>query len=191
MIDYNKFVDKFTQASIVVEDVYWAIIQPKSSNIGYKTSVYAFVFPVRGEADFIFNGVSFILNSNTVINIGPNKSIDQYVLGKSEWEYYVIHYSLINPTEEEKNIIGSLCEFNVGDNPKMVEMLRKIHTISKTPGIVPNFHVKTLFYNIIYEVLTAHRNRKNSGSEDMIEETINYINVHYREAITLEFLDME
>ena len=84
-MDFNKFVNQFTKASISVEDVHWAIIQPGACNLGYKTSVYAFVFPVRGQADFIFNGVSTILNPSKVINTGPNESLDQYVLGQNQW----------------------------------------------------------------------------------------------------------
>lgn len=188
MIDFNKFVDKFTQASISVEDVHWAIIQPGGCNLGYKTSVYAFVFPIRGKADFIFNGNSTILDPSKVINTGPNESLDQYVLGQNKWEYYVIHYTVANETEEDKEILGSLYEFNIGDNPKIIEMLRNIYNVSKNPGSISDFHVKTLFYDIVYEVFISHRNRLNSDSEEMIKETINYINEHYRDPITLEFL---
>lgn len=46
MIDFNKFVDRFTRSHIIVDYVYWATIKPKSYNLGYKTSAYAFVFLV-------------------------------------------------------------------------------------------------------------------------------------------------
>lgn len=187
-MDFNKFVDTFTKASISIEDVHWATIQPGGCNLGYKTSVYAFVFPIRGKADFIFNGNSVILDPNKVLNTGPNENLNQYVLGQNHWEYYVIHYTLSNGTEEEKKIIGSLYEFNIGDNPKIVEMLKNIYNTSKNPGSISDFHVKTIFYNIIYEVFTSHRNRLNSDSEYMIKETISYISEHYSDPITLEFL---
>lgn len=188
MIDLNEFVDIFTHSHIEIEDVYWDIVKPKSFDLKYKTSTYAFVFPVRGEANFVVNGKSFLLNNNTVINIGPNEYLDKYVLGQNEWEYYVIHYSVYKSTEDEKNIMEALFQFNGEDNPKILEMLRRIHNISKNPGGIPSLQVKALFYDIIYEVFISHRNRKNKGSEDMIEETINYISDNYREEITLEFL---
>ena len=58
----------------------------------------------------------------------------------------------------------------------------------RTPGIIPEFKVKKLFYSIIYEVLVSNRDVLNSENQWVVEDAVDYIHNNYMHSITLEDL---
>lgn len=186
MADLNVLVEIFTKMSISIKDVYWDIRQPGASHKGYKTNVYAFLFPISGRASYIFNGEEYELIPGKVIHCPPNIIVDKHVIGQGQWEYYIIHYTLTNPMDEQEVNIANLFELEIGESPKITELLRVIYKVSKEPGCFPAFRVKQLFYNILEEVFTSYRNILNSDSQTMMKEALDYIHNYYMEDLSLE-----
>jgi len=188
LMDFKKLVERFTEVSFSITDVHWFVREPGSCARGIYTDWCSFVFPITGKANFAIGGVEYELKAGKVMHCGSNEVLDKCVLGNLPWGYYEIYYKLNNPTQEDSKTIDKTYILDIGDISQIKELLHEMLKTYRTPGIIPEFKVKKLFYSIIYEVLVSNRDVLNSENQWVVEDAVDYIHNNYMYSITLEDL---
>jgi AraC-like DNA-binding protein len=189
-MDFNKLVEKLAEVSFYIRDVHYFSKEPGSFVQGIHTGTYAFIFPIKGSARFTFDGVDYDLSPGKVVHCGPDMILDKRVIGNENWCYFEVYYNIINPKPEQLEVINNHYELEIGENPRIDELLRIMNKLYKTPGNIPAFKVKELFYSILYEIIISHRNTSLGESRLLVEEAIEYIHGNYMHNLTLEDLSI-
>ncbi len=146
-----------------------------------------FVFALRGQAVFTFNGTPYELTSGIVVH-GARGMTLRVDVGTSGFDYALIHYTLSAAPGEPQGYTGTHFVLETGENPRITELLHLLQASVTTPGHLQAVRTKELFYSTIYEALSCARNRMNRESRNAVEHVLEYIHTHYTEPLNLEKL---
>ncbi|NEW04740.1 AraC family transcriptional regulator [Paenibacillus sp. SYP-B3998] len=181
---------------IKVMDVRHTIIEAEKELHAYRLPTSAFIYVVRGSAEVRLDGTVNIVKRFHILHGGKGLSLD--IAAKEIFEYYMILYKAILPLPGRQELLRLM----ESDNPfqrqygfaplypislyEKVELIVKEWQQSDTLG---QLHVKTLFYQFVYEVLgQLHQQGISTSKPDLVAQAIRYIHEHYREHVTLESL---
>lgn len=151
------------------------------------TPYAGFVFALRGQAVFTFNGTPYELTPGLVAHGAKGMTL-RVDVGSSGFDYALIHYTLSAPPEEPEGYTGAHFVLETGINPRITELLYMLETSVTTPGHLQAVRTKELFYSTIYETFSCARNRMNRESRNAVEHVLDYIHTHYTEPLNLEKL---
>ncbi|RED58105.1 helix-turn-helix domain-containing protein [Cohnella lupini] len=190
MIDLNELAKQLNNGSLSVRGVYKARWEP-GDYIGhtkaYPTENTSFVFALRGQAVFEFDGISYELSPGRVAHGAKNMTLNLKV-GPHGFEYILIHYALIPSSGASAGYSMHHYALDTGENPIIVELLHRLNQTSATPGNIEAFEAKGLFYSILHEMLSSARSQSNRDSKHAIERVIDYIHSHYMNSFSLNEL---
>ncbi|WP_179014916.1 AraC family transcriptional regulator [Paenibacillus sp. 79R4] len=187
-IDINKLAEHFAQTSFQVEQVSRYSQEPGRFCNGYTEAFPGFVFPLRGEAEFVFNGTPYLLTPGNVVHGGANMKLDRKVIGNDRWEYLLIHYRLCIPEPPSFSLQKTHFQLSPGQSPRLMELLKLLWRLSRQPGGITAFQTETLFRRVLEELFICVRNQSNDGDQALFEQISNYIHEHYMDALTVRAL---
>lgn len=189
--DVNKLAEHFARTSIQLESMCRFVRKPGQSHTGGVTQPFCgFIFPMRGKAEFSFNGTPYILSKGKVIHGGVQMELDRRVIGRSQWDYILILYSVNGSEPEDFSLSSAHFELETGESPRLEELLKQIQHISRLPGGIYEFRREMLFRCILDEMFTSIQNKvnKNSGTHKLFEQITDYIHGHYMNTLTVSSL---
>lgn len=190
IIDLNELAGQFAAGALTIHGVYRSSLEPGQYN-GHSrdrpTPHAGLVFALRGQAVFTFDGTPYELAPGVVVHGAKNMTL-QLKVPASGFDYVLIHYSLDFPTEDKLGYHQAHYALEPGENPRVVEMLRQLHTAANTPGSLQALRGKELFYGALGEVIRCTRNRLNVESRSIVEHALEYIHAHYMEPLNLKKL---
>ncbi len=187
-IDINKLAEHFAHTSFQVEQVSRYELDPGCHCNGYSESYPGFVFPLSGEAEFIFNGTPYLLTPGNVVHGGANMKLDRKVLGNARWEYLLVHYRICSPELTNFSLQKSHFQLSPGQSPRLQELLKFLWRLSRQPGGITAFQTETIFRCVLEELFICVQNQSNDGEQALFKQISNYIHEHYMDALTVRAL---
>jgi AraC-like DNA-binding protein len=187
-IELIDLVGHFANTAFQVEGVYNYSIEPGSFG-NVSTSPFAgFIFPLGGQANFIFNGTSYTAGVGNVIHGGANMSLGKRVVGKKKWDYILVLYSVLKPEPEGFSLEDEHFELVIGQSPRLVELLQRLWRVSNQPGAIAKFQTETIFRCILDEVFICARNQSSGDDRILFEQVSDYIHQYYMDTLTIRSL---
>lgn len=132
-----------------------------------------------------FDGVPYVMNPGKIFHSGPNMTLDKEVLGRSEWDFIVIHYQVDDDKNNGLSYASSHYQLAPRHNTRINNMLYRLYHICNNPNNLPTLRAKSLFFSLLDEMLTCTNNQRNESSREMVEQSIEYIKIHYMEPFTI------
>lgn len=187
-IELNKLVEHFANTSFRVQGVYRYAIEPGTTGWQKSTPFPGFIFPLRGQAQFHFNGTPYLAGVGNVIHGGADMSLDKRVVGNTKWEYISVLYDVHAPEPECIDLPDVHFELAVGQSPRLTELLWRLWKTFNQPGALPAFQTETLFRCALEEAFVCARNRTNGSAQALFEQVSSYMHEHYMDTLTMRGL---
>ncbi|WP_409177375.1 helix-turn-helix domain-containing protein [Brevibacillus fortis] len=187
-IDINKLAEHFAHTSFRVEQVCRYARDPGMRCDGYTEPFPGFVFPLRGKAEFVFNGTPYTLAPGKVVHGGAHMQLDRQVVGNTRWEYLLVLYRICAPEPAGFCLPKAHFELTPGHSPRLTELLELLWRVSRQPGGIPVFQTEMLFRCALEELFVCVRNQSNDGEQALFEQISKYIHEHYMDALTVRAL---
>lgn len=187
-IKLNKLVEYFASTSFRVQNVYHYKIEPGTAGWQKSAPFPGFIFPLRGKAQFHFDGTPYLAGVGNVIHGGANMSLDKRVVGNSKWEYITVLYDIHSPELDDIYMPDTHFELTVGQSPRLIELLQRLFKAFNQPGALPVFQTETLFRCVLEEVFVCGRNQGNDSTQALFEQVSSYIHDNYMDTLTIREL---
>lgn len=186
--ELNELVERFTNISIRVEGVYNYKIDPGTAGWQKAAPFPGFIFPLRGKAQYRFDGTPYTASIGRVVHGGASMGLDKQVLGDTKWEYISVLYDI--RTSETKGICLPEVHFELtpGNSPRLQELLGRLYRTFNQPGSIPAFQAENLFRCVLEEVFVCARNQTNHGAQVLFEQVSSYIQDHFMDSLTVHGL---
>ena len=185
-IELDQLIGYFTNTSYRVAGVYHYCIAPGSSGRQMTAPFPGFIFPIRGKAQYSFNGTPYTTGQGKVVHGGADMTLDKLVLGNEQWEYISIFYDSIS--NEAISLTDSHFEITTGQSVRLLELIRRMHSAFGRPGAISAFQSEVLFRCVLEEMFVCAKNLKNNGARALYENVTSYIHNHYMERLTVREL---
>ncbi|OMF19282.1 hypothetical protein BK133_29940 [Paenibacillus sp. FSL H8-0548] len=186
----------WNQASIKVMDVRHTIMEPGEELRSYRLPTSAFVYAIRGSAKVWLDGTAFIVDRFHVLHGGKGMCLD--IAAQDFYEYYMIFYKafLALPARQP------LLKLMETDNPFQLQYsfvpeypIPLYHRVERMEqewlqtSILEKFHIKILFYQFVYELLSQMSRQGIQGKKvDLVSQAIRYLQENYADRVTLDEL---
>ncbi len=187
-IEINKLAEHFARTSFQVELVSRFTKESGMQYKDYTEPFPGFVFPLCGKAEFIFDGTPYILAPGNVVHGGAQMELDRRVIGNVKWEYLLVLYRVCAHEPEDFSLPSSHFELQIGQTPRLAELLDQLWRISSQPGGIFAFRTEMLFRCVLDEIFTGARNQINDGAQALFELTTAYMHEQYMHALTVRGL---
>lgn len=187
-VDINELAGYFSTINISLINVVRMVVPPGGKCFGVFTQPYSsFIFPLHGKARMFFDGVPYVMEPGKIFHSGPNMALDKEVLGHSKWDFMVIHYQV---NEDNKDVLSlsyasSHYQLDPGHSTRINDMLSRLYHLCATPGNLPTLRAKSLFFSLLDEIITCASNQRNESSREVVEQSIEYIKIHYMDPLTI------
>lgn len=197
ILHFNEHLLLWNRASIKIMDIRHITMQRKEGLHSYRFPASCFLYTVRGNAVIQLDGKDHQVSRFHVLHGGKGCCLN--ILPVEEvLEYYMIYYKAIIPLPERQDILALMEHRNpfklqygfAPDQP--VSLLSKVQymmTAWEEQEALEQFHVKSLFYQFVYELLwQIHNGRVPTIKPDLVAQMKYYMQEHYAEPITMDLL---
>ncbi|MHA6480449.1 helix-turn-helix domain-containing protein [Paenibacillus sp. strain BS8-2] len=183
----NELVIEFSRHAVRHVDVYWGIREPDIIEYNFRTVNPGFVFPLKGNALYRFDGTEYEIRPGVVVHGGPGMTLDMEY-GSSGMEFCLIFYDTysvegVNNTYEKSHFL-----LEPGEHSRLTELLYEIHASSNNPDIFSAYRTKVLFGTITDELFNTCRNRRERSGQQLANQIADYMKEHYQKPITMSDL---
>lgn len=149
---------------------------------GYHTNLSAFLFPLRGKAQFNLSENSYDFRPGKVIHACPGRWLTAQNKTNLQVEFFKLYYYY------DGNNAGYMhCsyELEIGINPRVISMLQQLAVIWKKQNEQQLLQSKTLVYAILTEIFSAAQSALTSGASAIVDDAKAYMEQRYMEPHTL------
>ncbi|BFT68839.1 helix-turn-helix transcriptional regulator [Paenibacillus sp. P36] len=186
---YDALAGFFLQVPIDIFGVFQTNLQHGRYQ-GHKaqpTTKGGVLIALKGEANFAYDGVSYLMSPGKAIIGGYNRHFE-IAVNSAEFEYFLVHFLPVAPKEDKANLVREVHLLHIDMDAGLLQVMKQLRRYSTELGQIELLEKKTLFYQLVNKTLTYERYLQNRESHSMMEQTIEHIRQHYMEPITLEGL---
>ncbi|MDF2647959.1 MAG: iron-siderophore transporter substrate-binding protein [Paenibacillus sp.] len=179
----------FLQVPIDIHSVFQSNLQ-EGTHSGHKahpTTKSGFLIALKGEADFVYEGVSYSARPGLALIGGYNRYFEM-VVHSAEFEYFLVHFLPVDMSMGKSSLAREVHQLHIELDAALLQLMKQLLRYATELGHIELLEKKTLFYQLVNKALLHERYLQNSESHSMMEQTIEYIRQHYMEPITLEGL---
>ncbi len=200
MKDNNHFRDHiqlWNAAAVKVLDVRHASLSTGELHPSYRFPASGFIFTTRGSARLWLDRTEYSANRYHVLHAGKGTCLDIYVI-EEPFEYVLIYYKASLPLPGPSELLKRLDEqrpfqLQYGFVPpypvKLLENVSKMQQEWTEVEALAKLHVKTLFLQFVYELLSQLQEQiVHPVKPNVTEQALRYMEDHYEEPITLDGL---
>jgi len=195
----NDHILLWEHATIKVLDVRHAVMNVGERLLGYRLPASAFLYATNGCGEVTLDGTVQVAKRFHVFHGGKGMCLD--VTAQAYFEYYLILYKAKIPLYSSKKLLQLMeCEnpfqLQYGFIPhsplSLFENVNLMDKEWKEGNTLKRFHVKALFYRLVYELLhQLYEQGIETTKPDLVSQGIHYIHERYNEPITLESIAEE
>lgn len=178
-------------------DIRHITMQMKEDLHAYRFPASCFLYTVRGNAVMQLDGNDHQVTRFHILHGGKGCCLN--ILPVEEvLDYYMIYYKASIPLPERQDILDMMEHRNpfrlqygfAPDHPvSLSDKVQYMMTAWEEQGPLEQFHVKSLFYQFVYELLwQIHNRREPTIKPDLIAQMKYYMQEHYAEPITMDLL---
>ena len=187
-IELNKLVEGFANSDFKVQGVYYNKVEPRKSGFQKTASFPGFIFPIKGQAKYHFNGTPYTAESGNIIHGGANMNLDKQVLGDNSWEFISILYNINSFENGDLNLQDIHFELKIGQNPKLINLLSRLQNISKEDYAMSKFQTENIFRSILEEIFISAKDQQKYGTQALFTRVSYYIQNNYMNTMTVKEL---
>lgn len=196
-VNIDDHILLWKSATIQVFDIRYIKIHGDEQPSSYRLPASGFLYAIKGKANVILDNKSYKIESFNIAHAGKGSCLHISAVENS-LEYYLILYKATLPITSRKDMLA-LWErekpvqlqyvFQVTNALTLQGKIETMHREWLKQNNLGHFHVKALFYQIIYELLQQlHQQHVNVQQPDPVEQIQNYIDEYYSLPITRESL---
>ena len=180
-ININNLADYYAGTDITFAAAGQYHIQPGRSIVNAQTSpeFCGLVIPLEGSACFTLSGVPYIMTPGMVIHAGPGVQLDKKVIGNTTWRYALLHYQVPQHVHSSSPFFSSDFNIPVGMNPRLFDMVSQLVTSSVTPGSAAALRSRSLFHNLIEEIVVSAFRQHCDNCGSLIEDAVAFMHENY------------
>ncbi|WP_189011887.1 AraC family transcriptional regulator [Paenibacillus marchantiophytorum] len=181
---------------IRVMDVRRMMLEPGEVMRGYRVPTSAFLYVTSGSAQMYMDGVESRMERFHVLHVGKGLSLD--IVAAEQLEYFMVLYKATLPLPSRFELVSLMerenpFQLRYSLSPKFpiswLEKLEHMYQTWQAPSPLDKFKVKTLFYQLLYELLEQlHEKGVDVIPPDLVSQAVYYMEEHYQEPVTLEAL---
>ncbi|WP_164997214.1 AraC family transcriptional regulator [Clostridium minihomine] len=184
-LDMNTLAEHFAHTAFRVELVHRFVREPGMYYSSQSDPCPGFVFPLSGKAEFVFDGTPYLLAPGNVVHGGANLQLSRRVVGKENWEYLLVLYSICGSEPKDFSLLSSHFELQTGQSPRLMELLERLWQISSRPGGIYAFRTEMLFRCVLDELFrSVHRSNSNE-TQVLFDQIIAYIHENYMDPLSV------
>ncbi|WP_371377076.1 helix-turn-helix domain-containing protein [Sporomusa aerivorans] len=185
-VDIHQLAGNFSRFKFQIIDVVRAVIPPGKKSFGVVTPpVSGLIFPLKGRARMLFDGVPYEMAPGKIFHCGPNMALDKEVVGRTEWNYMVIHYQVDDSARNEFPQAFSHYQLDSGCSTRVQDLLQRLYNACTMPGNMSALRSQSLFFSILDEILTCADIRCSQQDRELVEQAVMYMKNHYMEPLTV------
>lgn len=188
----------WNQASIKIMDIRQLTIQKNEELRSYRFPSSCFLYTVRGNATLLLDGKKHQAKRFYILHGGKGCCLD-IIVTEEALDYYIIYYKATIPlpalrhdilsTKEQNNPFHLQYGFEPDHPASLLQKLQIMDKDWKEQKALERFHVKTLFYQFVYELLwQIHSHHIPTTKVDLVAQAKYYLQEHYAEPITMNLL---
>lgn len=180
MIDLNEAMEEYAKLPFEPLEARWLKKQPGNVQKGYTTNGSAFLFPLKGKAQFHLSENSFVFEPGKVIHGCPG----QWLTAQNDppVEFFALYYRY-----EGHNAAYMHCpyELETGINPRLFSMLQQLTALCQQTGPQAKLQAKMLVYSVLEELFSSAKSIRQTDAHSVVEDAKRYVEQHYMEPHTL------
>lgn len=185
---YDRLSQAFADVPLNVYGIYQTELKPGAyrGHVDQPTARCALLIPLRGSADFFFNGENAIKLAPGKALIGGLGQSLRLQVGEDGFHYFLAHFL---PGELQSEIASRLTSVSLLElllEPEHRQLMEQLLQLDNMPGQVEKLEKKAVFYRLASKLLSSERTWHNRQSSDMVQDAIRYMTNSYMETITLE-----
>lgn len=196
-MNIQEHIMLWNHATIKIMDVRYMKMMLGDELRSYRLPASAFMQSTCGTAMVSLDGIAYQMKPLHVLHGGKGMHMD-IVQMEEDFEYYLVFYQAAIPLpcrQEIQLLLERNNPFHIqyGFEPySPVPLLLRIERMErewKQSNMLERFHVKTLFYQFVYDLLSQLGMQDDPLKKaDLVTQAVWYMNEHYSDAITLESL---
>ncbi|MTI47573.1 helix-turn-helix domain-containing protein [Sporosalibacterium faouarense] len=189
-IDLNKVISQYSVSNLEIDGIYKLTIPKGSKDLNRRTMKggCGIVVPVRGKAKFTLDKHHYYLESGRILFAGSNIPLDKMVLGDSEWEYFLLHYKIIEESKKSKTPLSKM-HFVVDIDKvycsEIYNYMRQMIQYQNSGGVLDKLKSKTKLYSVIDTIFQYAKESLSSSENELIQKIIIYIHDNFNKYITV------
>ncbi|PWA12902.1 AraC family transcriptional regulator [Pueribacillus theae] len=157
-------------------------------HVDQPTTKCGIVCGLKGQAEFIFDARErYQLEPGKILLGGLHKQLE-VCTGGNGFEYYLVHYLPVSSELEEVRRLTKVSILHIALDPELLQLHEDLLRASSSPGSLELLKKKMLFYRLLNKLIQSARHQQNKETDTLIDETIQYIQTHYAEPLTLNML---
>ncbi|NQX59720.1 ABC transporter substrate-binding protein [Paenibacillus qinlingensis] len=192
----NDHLVLWNHVLIRVMDVRRMLLEPGEVMRGYRVPTSAFLYVTEGSARLHIDGIESRMQRFHVLHVGKGLRLD--IAAAEQLEYFMVLYKAILPLPSRYELVHLMerenpFQLRYSLSPKYpiswLQKLEHMHQIWQAPSPLDKFKVKTLFYQLLYELVEQlHEQGVEIIQPDLVSQAVYYMEEHYQEALSLEEL---
>ncbi|MBA2936746.1 ABC transporter substrate-binding protein [Paenibacillus sp. CGMCC 1.16610] len=181
---------------IRVMDVRRMLLEPGEVMRGYRVPTSAFLYVTGGSGQLHIDGVESLMKRFHVLHVGKGIRLD--IEAVEPLEYFMVLYKATLPLPSRFELVNLMerenpFQLRYSLSPKFpiswMQKLEHMHQIWQAPSPLDKLKVKTLFYQLLYELVEQlHEQGVDVIPPDLVSQAVYYMEEHYQETVTLEEL---
>ncbi|MBD2848579.1 helix-turn-helix transcriptional regulator [Paenibacillus sp. IB182496] len=154
----------------------------------HKPTAYSgLLIALRGEAAFRYDDgrVCALAPGRALLGGAGRRMVIE--TGPEGFEYGLVHYlpDEPSPAPEQARLLTAVNELDCPLEPSVLQLLERLQHTAAAPDQLGQLEKKTLFYQLLGQLLQSGRRARSKASYSAMEEAIRYIRRHYAEPLTL------
>lgn len=193
----NEQMQCWNQAAVKILDIRRIVMEAGEIQESYLLPANAFIYSIRGAAQLKLDGKTYEAQRFCILHGGKGSSLD--IRASEKFEYYLLFYRafLVFPSHRktwrlsQPHVAPFSLQYGFTPNDPLT-LMRYFGALEKAwdqADSLDLLQVKSLFYQFIHELwFQLAQQEIRTVLPDPIEQTLRYIQQHYREQVTLDFL---
>lgn len=190
-LNMNRLIYQYSKASIALDGIYIAKVEPGSMTIGKHTmeGVCGFIIPIKGTATYNLCNETVQLEQGIILHAGSKMPLDKIVTSKEPWEYVLVHYR-VDGEEDQEFFYNLKYTLTIGtsDYKEIVKMLIQMHSNQEGGSIISELHNKVLLYRLLEVFMRYGKEKSLNGEEEKIEYITSHIQHNFEKNFTVQEL---
>ncbi|MBD2865110.1 AraC family transcriptional regulator [Paenibacillus oceani] len=196
-MNWNEHALLWSHASIRIIDIRYFTLQGEEAPPDYLLPASGFLYVASGYASVHWGPALYKVNRNQLLHGGKGTRLALTPEGDLFAYYLVLYKASLNPPHSRslQHLYAETKPFETSYNCSLSQAsLLQVHLADmfrhwQQSQPMDRLRVNATFHQFIYELVRMLEERTRSGDEpDLVQQTIRYLQEHYREPVTMEEL---
>ncbi|MDF2720638.1 MAG: transcriptional regulator with only domain, AraC family [Paenibacillus sp.] len=184
-MDWNVLALQWTECDFRLGTVARFVKGPNELSTAYRSYASSFTITKRGQGKLMLDQHVYDLQPGTVVYSCSDMSVKAWNVGDGIFECYRVLYTVQSPAAWMNRDPFKHYQLVLGECPHFYALLDQMCETWGRGDVQSGLQLKTLFYQFLNEMRIASKKLQVNEHREIIEETISYIHLNFRETHSL------